>query len=231
MIDWVNQILSSGEYSVTFFVAAFLLGLIGTFTSCCNFAVIGAVASYSGTAYADSKNVFAKSLFFFIGMIVSLSMVGAITGLASNIIGNAMGSYWKIAAGLLLIFFGLLTLNVLPFKMLSLNAGKIKTGTGLIGAFIFGLAIGGLSTGCNSVCNPIFPLILSAAFLKGNVISGIFLLMIFGIGYSLPFAAAMFGIGAGVGKLTASVSKIGKYLSYVAGLALIILGFYFLFTF
>ena len=74
-------------------------------------------------------------------MIVSLSIVGAITGLASNIIGNAMGSYWKIAAGLLLLFFGLLTLNILPFKIPSFNAGKIKTGSGLLGAFIFGLAI------------------------------------------------------------------------------------------
>src|SRR3989339_981014 len=136
MQEWINQILSSGEYSLTFFIATFLLGLIGTFTSCCNFAVIGAVASYSGAANtnADDKNkkVLSKSIFFFLGMIVSLSIVGAITGLASNIIGNAMGSYWKIAAGLLLLFFGLLTLNILPFKIPSFNAGKIKTGSGLL---------------------------------------------------------------------------------------------------
>jgi len=56
------------------------------------------------------------------------------------------------------------------------------------------------------------------------------MLVAFALGYGLPLAAAMVGIGLGFGKISKTTSVIGKVIKYAGGIALIILGFYFLVT-
>lgn len=231
MQDWINNVLNSGQLSVAVFLASFLFGLIGSVTSCCNFAIIGAVVGYSSSANSgkNGKSVIAGSLFFLLGMVISFAVIGALTGLVSKVIGAVIGNYWKIIAGLIFIFFGLSSLKIIPIKLPSIKLKFDRENKNIFSALLFGLAIGGISTSCNTFCNPVFPVILGAAFLKGSIISGILMLVVFGIGYGLPFAAAMLGIGLGVSRISAS--SVGKYISYISGILLIIVGFYFLLTF
>lgn len=228
MQEWINNVLSSGQLSFGLLMAAFLFGIIGSVTSCCNYAAFGAVVSYSGSINTNKngKFVFIASLFFLLGMIISFAIIGGLTGLVSRTIGALIGNYWKIIAGLLLIFFGLSSLKIMPIKLPSFNLKAKEGEKTLFSALVFGLAIGGISTGCNSFCNPVFPVILGAAFLKGSVVSGIMILMVFGAGFGLPFAVAMLGVGMGSKIFSTSVA--GKYISYISGVLLIIIGFYLL---
>lgn len=232
MEEWIKQIGSSDITSITVLPAAFVLGILGAFASCCSFAVIGAVVSYSGTLAGENKRktLIVSCISFFIGTILSLGIIGGLTGLVSNVIIASIGNYWKIAAGIVLIFLGVGTLNWLPFKLPSVSISNKSTNKGVFAALLFGLAIGGISTACNACCNPLFPLIISASFLKGGFLWGSVILLTFAIGYSLPLATAMMGLGLGIGKLTATASKISSIITYIAGFVLLIIGFYFLLT-
>lgn len=231
MQEWIYSILNSGELSFSVLIACFLLGVIGSVTSCCNLAIIGAVAGYSGSigVTKGTRSVWISGISFLFGIIFSLSLVGAVMGYLSSMMSLNMGVWWKIAAGILSIFFGMLTLNILPFKIPSVSISRKSQG-GFLSSLFFGLAIGGITVACNSCCNPTFPIILGASFIKGSVLWGVLFLAIFGLGYGLPLAAAMIGIGIGIGKLTSVFNKISVWIKYIAGLILIIVGFYFLLT-
>ena len=231
MQEWINQMLNSDHLSFSVVVASFLLGIFGSVTSCCNFAIVGAVAGYSTSLGVEKKTrlVWISGIAFLFGTALSMAVLGALMGYLSDLISDSMGSWWKIAAGLLAIFFGLVTLNLLPFKIPSVSFSG-KPGGGLFSALIFGLVVGGISVASNTCCNPVFPIILGASFLKGSMIWGLLFLVSFGIGYGLPMAAAMIGLGIGVGKLSKSFNRISKGITYFAGALLIIVGFYFLLT-
>lgn len=231
MQEWIDQVINSDNISFSVLIAGFLLGALAAITSCCNFAVIGAVVGYSGSISVSQKkkSIVTSGLAFLLGTVISLAIIGGLTGYISNFIGESMGNYWKIFAGVISIFFGLATMNALPFKLPSVTFSKSK-GSGFFSSLIFGLMIGGLSTACNAACNPIFPIVLGAAFIKANFIWGMAILLSFALGYGLPLAAGMIGIGLGLGKLSKTFNTFNIAIKYIAGIILIVIGFYFLIT-
>lgn len=231
MQEWINQMLNSDHLSFSVVIASFMLGVLGSVTSCCNFAIIGAVAGYSTSLGVEKKTrlVWISGISFLSGTIISMALLGALMGYVSNLISASTGVWWKLAAGLLSVFFGLATLNLLPFKIPSIKYSG-KQGGGIFSALIFGLTVGGISVASNSCCNPVFPLILGASFLKGSIMWGIIFLVSFGTGYGLPMAAALIGLGIGVSKISKTFDSISKWIKYFAGVLLIAVGFYFLFT-
>ena len=232
MEEWIRQVASSDVTSFSVLPATLLLGFLASFTSCCTVPVIGAIAGYSGMLGGEGrkKTILISTLAFFVGTVVSLSIVGALTGLVSKAVIAGIGNYWKIAAGILTIFFGLSTLNWLPFRMPSVKFSTKGTGDGVLSALLFGLAIGGLSTACNACCNPLFPIVIGASFLKGGVLWGALILAVFALGYSFPLAVAMLGIGLGMDKLSSVAKTVSLVLKYIAGFLLLGTGFYLLIT-
>lgn len=231
MEEWINQLLDSPGISFSVFAASLLLGIIGSFTSCCNYAILGAVAGYSAALGAGKKGglIWLNAFSFMAGVIISFTAIGALTGYLSEVIGELTGAWWQISAGILLILFGLIALNLIPFKITSFSLNKERK-LNIVSALVFGLVTGGLSVAGNACCNPVFPIILSASFLKGSVIWGILLLISFGIGFGLPMFLAIVGIGFGTGKISEKFSKISVLIRYLAGGALIITGFYLIFS-
>jgi cytochrome c-type biogenesis protein len=232
MNTWIQQVLSNEHATITVLIAVFLMGMISVVTCGCNFAILGVVAGYSGASSATdkSKTVWLRGIAFLLGGIISMATIGALFGYASSLISNSFGNYWKIAAGLIAILFGLSSMNLLPFKLPGLSIKKDHTQQGIIAAILFGLAIGGLSTALNSCCNPIFPVILAASFVKGSAIWGLMMLSAFAMGYGLPLAAAIVGFGLGLGKISKTLSVVGTVVTYIGGITLLALGFYFLIT-
>lgn len=232
MEQWINHILSSDQAGITVMIAVFLLGLISVFACGCNFSIIGMVAGYSGTVGSTGrvKSVVWNGIFFLLGMIVSMSIIGGIIGFASELISESFGNYWKIAAGLISIFFGLFSMDLLPFKLPGISINPVKKKDGIFASILFGLTIGGLTLACSSCCNPVFPIIMAVSFVKGSVVWGVLLLFAYALGYGITFAAIIIGIGLGFGKTSKSFSKFGKVLKYVGGILMIAIGFYLLIT-
>jgi cytochrome c biogenesis protein CcdA len=232
MNTWIHQVLSNEHATIAVLVAVFLMGIISVITCGCNFAILGIVAGYSGASSITdrSKTVWMKGIAFLLGGIIAMATIGALFGYASHLISNSFGNYWKIAAGLIAIFFGLYSMNLLPFSLPSFSIPKNQNRQGIFSAIIFGLAIGGLSAALNSCCNPIFPVILAASFVKGSALWGLIMLTAFACGYGLPLAAAIVGFGLGLGKISKTLSIVGTVVTYIGGITLLALGFYLLIT-
>jgi cytochrome c biogenesis protein CcdA len=232
MNEWIQSVVHSGQTGAIVFVAVFLLGVISVFTCACNFAVIGAIAGYTGTlgATGKTKTVVVSSVFFLLGVVVAMSLIGCIVGYASEFISAAMGNYWQIGAGVILILFGIYILDILPFKEPGISVNFQRKQSGLIGAVIFGFVIGGLTVLGSICCNPIFPMIVAASVVKSSTLWGFFLLFFYALGYGVTLALAMLGVGLGIGKISNLLTKFATILKYAGGITLLILGFYFLLT-
>jgi cytochrome c biogenesis protein CcdA len=232
MNEWTNSVLSSDQAGIVVFAAVFLLGVMSVFTCACNFAVLGVIGGYTGTlsATGKTKTVVVSSVFFLLGTVIALSAVGCLIGFASEIVSASMGNYWKIGAGLIAIFFGVYTLDLLPFKIGGITSNFQSKRSGIAGAIIFGFVMGGATSLGSLCCNPIFPVVMGASFLKGSTLWGLAMLFFYSLGYGATIAAAMLGVGLGIGKISNMLSKFAVGIKYVGGIALIVFGFYLIIT-
>jgi cytochrome c-type biogenesis protein len=232
MLEWSVAILKSSTFSVAVFPAAFVLGIVGSVSSCCNLPVLGAIAGYSGTVghETDRRSLVVAGLFFMVGTVGAFAALGAVSGFIGNVAGASLGLYWKLFAGLILVLFGLMTLRLLPldFARLGLTgkAGQMQSS----GATIYGLVVGGGAAACSVCCNPVLPVALAVTTLQGHTLWGAAILTVFSIGYSLPMAGVLVGLGLGFRGLTSVVQKISPVIEKVAGVLLIVIGFYLLAT-
>jgi len=232
MHEWINSVLSSDHAGIIALIAVFLLGVISVFTCACNFAVLGVLGGYTGALSATSKTktIVVSSVFFLLGTVIALSAVGCLIGFAGEFVNATMGNYWKIAAGIIAIFFGVYTLDILPFKIGSLTPNFQSNKGGMAGAVLFGFVMGGATSLGSLCCNPIFPVVMGASFLKGSALWGFALLFFYALGYGVTLATAMLGVGLGLGKISKILAKSAVVIKYVGGIALIIFGFYLLVT-
>ncbi len=232
MEEWIRQVLYSDQAGYTVLIAVFLFGFISIFTCACNFSIIAMVAGYSGTVGSSgkTKSVLFNGFFFLIGMIISMVAIGGIIGYASELISISFGKYWKIAAGLISVFFGLFAMDLLPFKMPGISINPFNRKKGILSSAIFGLTVGGLLLASSSCCNPVFTIVLAVSFVKGSFIWGMLLMLAYALGYALTFTAIIVGVGLGFGKASASFTKFGNALKFTSGIIMVAVGFYLLVT-
>lgn len=232
METWIKAILSSDQAGFTLLTGVFLFGILSVFTCACNFSVIGMVAGYSGAmgATVKTKGVILNALFFLAGIVISMAAIGCIIGYASELISISFGNYWKIAAGAISIFFGLLTIDVVPFKIPGFTVSPSSKKNGILSSVIYGFTIGGLTLTFSSCCNPVFPVIVAVSFVKGSFLWGLMLMLAYAFGYGITIAIIVIAIGFGFGKTSRTFTKAGKVLKYAGGIIMIMIGFYLLIT-
>jgi cytochrome c-type biogenesis protein len=232
MLEWSAAILKSSTFSVAVFPAAFMLGIVGSVTSCCNLPVLGAIAGYSGTVGHDTdrRSLLVAALFFMLGTVAAFAALGAVSGFIGQVAGASLGLYWKLFAGFISVLFGLATLGLLPFDLARLGSTRKSLQMKSSGATIYGLVVGGGAAACSVGCNPIIPVALAVTTLQGQTLWGAAILTVFSIGYSLPMVGVLVGLGLGFKGLTSAVQKINPIIQKGAGVLLIVLGFYLLAT-
>jgi len=228
--QWIRDTLSADQLGLTVLPAAFLFGLLGSVGSCCTVPVLGAVAGYAGTMTdrQERRPLLMVSLSFMVGTIVSLAALGAVAGFIGQAAGSSLGRYWRVAAGMMLVIFGVITLDLLPLRLPRIRLGNRKESNSVAGALVCGLALGGGSTACSLGCNPLIPMAMGAAVLKGATLMGVAMLGFFAVGYSLPLAAGLVGIGFGLGRLDGLTQRAITVVRIVGGTLLIAIGFYLL---
>ena len=230
-LEWTRTTFESVGLSPAAIPLAALLGLASAVASaCCTLPVFGAVVGYAGTRQNVGRRTnLLTALFFMLGSILAILILGAVAGFVGQIAQVSLGKYWKLFAGVTAIVFGLATLDFLPFKLGKREATAPKKGRGLVGAAIFGLIMGGAVSVCSLACNPGIFIVLGVAVLQGYTLWMMGILVSFAIGFSLPLAGIVLGVS--FGKAAFKARKTETVIRTVAGLLLVGVGFYFLATF
>jgi len=211
---------------------AFLLGAVSAVVStCCTLPALGLVAGYSGTKVESSKDTTRKdlvksALFFMLGTVISLMIIGAVSGLVGQVAQTTLGKYWKIFAGIVAVILGLATLKLLPFNISFGKFNLSKFESSKFGAVITGIILGGIVAISSLPCNPGIFIVMGAAILQGAVLWAMLLLGSYAIGFSLPLGALILGVS--IGGLTLASKGLDKFFRWIAGAILVIIGFYFL---
>ena len=239
-MDWLRSILEgvgaafdktgAGPFAIPL---AFLLGLLSAIISaCCTLPVLSIVVGYAGTR--SDRGMRAKLLsagVFVLGAALALVILGGVAAGIGQVAQSTLGRYWKLFAGILAIFLGLGALSLLPFNPFGSGRkmGMDSSKSGWLGCLAFGLVGGGAVSVCSLACNPGIFIILGAAMLQGFTLWIAGILIAYALGFSLPLGALMLGVSFA----TAAVKFKGmeSVVRRVAGVVLIGVGFYFLWTF
>lgn len=174
-----------------------MLGGILSFLSPCVLPIVPPYLAFMGGTSIDEMSagrdraVIVKAIFFVFG----LSTVFMFLGFAASAFGQVFLQYQRqmaIAAGVVIIFFGLHFLGLLRIPLLyreaRFDAGD--QGGSLLGAYILGLAF---AFGWTPCIGPILGTILSLAAQEGSIQRGVILMAFYAIGLGIPFIlAAMF---------------------------------------
>lgn len=231
-MNWITRVFETPEFGLMALPAAILLGLLTAVGSGCNIALLAAVAAYAGSRDDHRRrDALLAAVSFMLATTLALAVLGAIIGFLGNAAAGNLGRYTTALAGSVAIFFGLMTLDLLPFRLRLPAFASVKSvkdrRRGLLSAAVFGLAAGAATISCTIFCSaPLVPVVLGLAAVRGQGGWGALILAMFALGYSLPLTAAMLGIN--LGKLTGTAAKLAKPIRTTAGLVLIAAGFWLL---
>lgn len=207
-------------------VGCFLWGMVSVVFSPCHLASIPLIVSYvAGQEKAlNARSAAQYSIAFTVGLFITIALVGIVCALLGRMLGD-VGSYWTILVGIILIWVAFDMMGLAKCSMGGSLLGRIKI-KGLLGAFALGLVYGILSGSCTfGFIAPILAIIT----IQQKVITGVFFIVLFGIGHSIPIAVA--------GSSTATVRKLlesssfhegGLWFRKCAGIAIGLLGVYFI---
>jgi cytochrome c-type biogenesis protein len=230
IMEWSKTVLEQTGFRPAALPLAFILGLVSAIASaCCTLPILGAIVGYSGTRKDDNpKGKFFTAIFFMLGTVLALIILGSVAGFIGQVAQDTMGKYWKVFAGLIAIFVGLAALKLLPFKLPSKTIeGKTKP-KGFLGAAVFGLVMGGGVCVASLACNPGIYIVLGVAVLQGYTLWGMAIMAAYAVGFSLPLTVIILGVS--FGKSIVKAKKTEAAIRVVGGVLLIIAGFYFLAT-
>jgi cytochrome c biogenesis protein CcdA len=233
VLKWVTETLQAASMGPIALPLSFLLGLVSAVASaCCTLPAMGMLVAYSGSREtANRREAFLSAVWFLVGTTLALMILGLVAGLVGQTAQAFLGRYWKLFAGVVAVLFGLATLKLLPFKLLTLPMGDgARSGSGgKLGAVLGGLFLGGGVAACALPCNPGIFIVIGASVLMGKIVWGMVLMAAFAIGFSLPLAAILFGVS--FGKASLKVQKADATIRVVAGALLVGAGLFLLYTF
>lgn len=231
MLEYCVTTLQSAASQPIGLIFALLLGTVSAATSaCCTLPALGLLIGYSGTREEKTRSTAIVTVIFFtVGTALSLMVIGGIAGFVGQTAQAALGSYWKIFAGIIAIVFGLATLKLLPFNLPAPSFLKPANGSAKLGPAAAGLLLGGGVAASSLPCNPGIFIVLGAAVLQGQVVWAILLLAMFAVGFSIPLGAVLLGIS--LGKTALQFKNADIAVRWVSGCILLFAGFYLLATF
>ncbi len=212
------------------FGLAFLAGL-ASFFSPCVFSLVPAYIGYLGgrsvAQVNDQKDsgrlgVFRHGLAFVIGF----SFVFISLGLAFSALSKVFYQFRDIlakAGGIIIILFGLQMTGLIQIPFLEYDLrpqSKVGQGRSLVSSFLMGVFF---SAGWSPCVGPTLGLILTLAFERANIGTGIVLLSFYSLGMAIPFLIAALGVGW-VTNLLRKYNKVIRIIQVAMGVILVSVG-------
>ena len=196
---------------------AFLGGIVASAVCPCTLPVGLGMAGVVGTSETQSRRTgMAIAVAFFAGIVVNLTVLGALAGRLSVVMTESFGRYWALT----MTIVSLLAAGVAFWgPRMKLETLETLRKPGAAGAFGYGFLF---SIGTSAA--PLLVLLTIAAG-QGSVLYGLLLSFAFGVGRGFPFL--LVGVFAGVVMRLARISLWRRTIQFVSGCALIAVSLYY----
>lgn len=196
---------------------ALVAGILASAVCPCTLPVGLGMAGVVGASESQSRKAgFLIALAFFLGIVVNLTLLGAVAGRLGTILTESFGRYWALAMAVLS-----LAAAILAFwgPRLSVDRLAALRKPGLAGAFSYGFIF---SLGTSAA--PLL-LLMTVAATQANPGYGAVLAFVFGLGRGLPFL--LVGLFAGVLIRLTRIGVWRRAIQTVSGCALLFVSAYY----
>jgi len=222
---------------------SFLAGLVSFFAPCVIVLVPAFLSHLAGSSLRDldlrqalgdhdgvkeiKKDIILNTIFFILGFAVVFVALGASLGFLSQFVRGGIIWLQRVGGGLI-ILFGLVTLDIIKIPWLQQEhklevkkrVGDKSQIVGRGGSLVVGAAF---AIGWTPCVGPVLAGILVLAGTSGSVSSGVVLLLAYTVGLMIPFLITAF-FTAGVSKFLARHNLFLRWVNWIAGSLLIVLG-------
>ena len=206
-------------------LGCFLWGVVSVLFSPCHLASIPLIVGYVAgqDRLVEGRQAALYAGLFTTGLFLTIAAIGVICALLGRMLGD-VGPYWTILVGLILLWVAMDMLGVSTCSMGGSLMGRFRL-RGMGGAFVLGLAYGVLSGSCTF--GFIAP-ILAVITVQEKVMTGILLIVLFGLGHCIPIVIAGSSTAL-VRRLMANASwqRGGTAFRRLAGIMIGLMGLYF----
>lgn len=200
------------------FGIALLGGIIASAVCPCTLPVGLGMAGVVGTSEIQShRSGFAIATAFFAGIVVNLTVLGALAGRLGVIMTESFGRYWALAMAVVALLAAVVAFCGPRMNIDTLAALRRP---GLVGAFGYGFLF---SLGTSAA--PLLVL-LTIATGQSSVLYGLLLSFAFGVGRGFPFL--LVGVFAGSLMRVARISVWRRAIQFTSGCVLILVSLYYL---
>jgi len=207
------------------FAGALLAGVV-SIASPCVLPLLPGVMAYS------TEKSRLTPLAIVLGLAVSFTLMGVISSVFGAFLIDYM-DYIKIASGALIIFMGLyilspaieeIVLRIWQLVPLSRVARPNTDSEGLLGGLLLGASLGIVWIPC---VGPMLASILTIVAQHGTIVYGASLLLTYSLGLAIPMLIVAYSSNLVSDKLR-DISKYSMPLRKIAGVVLLLVGFYYL---
>ncbi len=200
-------------------LVAFLSGLL-TSLGPCSLSLLPITVAYLA-GFNGKQSPFIRSMIFSGGIVLSLVILGSLSGLFGRIYGQ-LPSQFNLFVSIIAILMGLNLLGLMQIKLPNgPNPDKWRTSVPEpIAPIAAGVAFGMASSPCTT---PVLAVLLAWIAQTGKPITGVILLACFGFGQVIPLILA--GTIAGSAQKFLSFRPITKWIPIVSGIVFLSTGF------
>jgi cytochrome c-type biogenesis protein len=180
LFTWLsNALTQSPEIAIG---SAFVWGVLSVILSPCHIACIPLIVGFiDGQGNITTRRAFGLSLLFGCGILITIGIIGLITGLMGRMIGD-IGGYGSYFVAVVFFAIGLNLLGILPLPFMEGGANPNYKRKGFLAAFILGLLFGIALGPCTfAYMATMLGVVFSMASTK--IVFALSLLLAYGIGH------------------------------------------------
>lgn len=212
------RLLETGSGSYGFALAVtFAAGIAASAICPCTVPVGLGVAGVASATEADRpRSGLQVAIAFFAGVVASLTLLGAVAGQLGSFATEAFGRGWALVMAIVSLGAALWAFFGTPVKFAQVKRWRRP---GVAGAFFYGLIF--------SIGTSVAPLLLlvTVAAATADLLGGIMLAFVFGLGRGIPFLVA--GVAASVVTRMAGFTRWSRPLQLFSGAMLLIVSVYY----
>ena len=220
--SYLNTLIHKGGGWIL--LVALLGGLFSVFTPCVLPLLPITIAVLGAGENATKKQAVRRSFLYVLGIVITFTALAVFATLTGKAFGSAALSN-PVVLGLFALFFIIMSFSLLGFYDFQLPSSwslKLNNtgGNSNFGALLMGLVAGFIAIPCTG---PVLATLLGVAAASANVFFGIILLVVYAIGFGIPF----FIVGIGLVK----APKSGEYMNLIKsllGIIILVLSLYIL---